>query len=440
MQLTVTVPMHIQKEIAYTVAVLLGEYLEVKYQLTASTYEANFSFEYGDRKLVIENYFFTSDNVEALYISEKLPTEVCAEKIELRGVQLPVTLLYGKNRLSTVGRDIHYKGDLLSSTFFMLSRWEETLEGSRDAHDRFTAKMSTAHKFGFLDRPIVNEYLEVLWQLLLMIGYDQKRKEHNYKCVPTHDVDHPFMWSSTLNMSKSLAAKFAKGKVGELKRALISTAVGKDPWDTFTILMDQAEAADVKANFYFMAEGSSKWDGTYKLSDGGINKTIKEIKNRGHLIGFHPSYKSMDNADIFVEEKEKLEQSIGEKVYEGRQHFLRIQVPSTWQIWQQNGMTSDSTMGYADHSGFRCGTCYPFTVFDVVKRAHLALVERPLLVMDVTLQKYEKLNSEAATAKVLTIKKEVKKHNGEYVFLWHNSSFFTDEWKDYNETWLACYR
>ena len=43
----------------------------------------------------------------------------------------------------------------------MLSRYEELITKDRDQHNRFPATASVAFKAGFLDRPIVSEYLEI---------------------------------------------------------------------------------------------------------------------------------------------------------------------------------------------------------------------------------------------------------------------------------------
>lgn len=50
--------------------------------------------------------------------------------------------------------------DIFAASFFMLTRWEEYVNKARDSHNRFPATESLAYKQGFLDRPIVNEYLE----------------------------------------------------------------------------------------------------------------------------------------------------------------------------------------------------------------------------------------------------------------------------------------
>ena len=114
----------------------------------------------------------------------------------------------------------------------------------------------------------------------------------------------------------------------------------------------------------------------------------------------------------------------------GRQHYLRFSTPRTWQIWNECSMEWDSTMSYADCSGFRCGVCYPFPVFDIENRKQLNLKERPLIVMEGSLVGYEELSLKEAKKKVDILKSEVLKYNGEFVFLYHNSSFFVSKYRN----------
>ena len=89
-------------------------------------------------------------------------------------------------------------------------------------------------------------------------------------------------------------------------------------------------------------------------------------------------------------------------------------------------------MGYAAEPGFRCGTCKPFPVFDIQSQKELPLIERPLLIMDVSLRFYKNLSVKESITLCEKIKSEVRKHNGEFVFLWHNSTLSEiDDWTEW---------
>jgi len=122
-------------------------------------------------------------------------------------------------------------------------------------------------------------------------------------------------------------------------------------------------------------------------------------------------------------------------VNEGRQHFLRFEVPTTWQIWEDNNMEWDSTLTYPEKEGFRCGTCYEYSVFNILSRKKLKLKEIPLEVMEGSLVNYQNLSPEKAEKKIIKLIEKVKKYNGSFVLLWHNSSFNNDLWTGYQRVY-----
>ena len=92
-------------------------------------------------------------------------------------------------------------------------------------------------------------------------------------------------------------------------------------------------------------------------------------------------------------------------------------------MWEAHGLSYDSTVGYSDAPGFRCGTCHPFPVFDFVADRPLELVEVPLVVMETTLFSYMHLPAIQAQELILTLAERCREVGGVFTLLWHNSSF-----------------
>src|SRR5690606_28202940 len=111
----------------------------------------------------------------------------------------------------------------------------------------------------------------------------------------------------------------------------------------------------------------------------------------------------------------------------GRQHYLRWEAPTTWRAWASAGLDYDSSVGYADHAGFRSGTCHDHRVFDVARAELLPLVERPLIAMEGTLldNRYMALDLAEAVNTAVTLANVCARFGGNFNFLWHNSSFTT---------------
>lgn len=388
----------------------------------------------GGGELIIEDDFFSRYSEPAGYLHKvNIP-----ESVMYFGNNFPefknTPILFGSSGLNIDGRTILVGADIFASAFYMLTRWEEYVISDRDSHGRFPATSSIAYKYNFLDRPVVNEYADLIWELLLQVGYKGQRGKRNYTIVPTHDIDKLLYWDKTtrLNLLKNISGDIFKRQSPVLASRKIKNFwesgfdFRKDQNYSFNYFMELSEKSNVKANFYFMAGGEKPYDPDIYVKTAVFKNIVSEINERGHIIGIHPSYISFNNPVDLQSEVNRLEESVNMPVKSGRQHYLRFEVPATWQAWDECQLETDSSMYYSGHPGFRCGTCYDFPVFDILQRKPLNLREMPLLVMDTCL-----LNNgpDAAADRIRKLKSEVRKHHGNFVFVWHNSNTFSEPLK-----------
>jgi len=352
-------------------------------------------------------------------------------------------LSYAKKIDST--EKVYLPVDIFMSSFFMLTRYEEYVTNERDEFGRFCAKSSLAYKEGFLERPIVNEYVEILWDYINYGDKTLERKEHKPKMLVSHDVDSPFehLFLSSKNIFRRCVGDVVKrgSLIPAIKRFnnWILVRAGHYELDrfytTFDRLMTISEKNNVKSEFYFFGEKGSKLDGDYNIYDEKIRIILRKIYKRGHQIGLHGTYGScFDLKKIkreFANIKNICEQeNIKQDSWGGRQHFLRISIPLTLQNYDDAGINYDSTISYHDHVGFRSGCCYEYPMFNVNTKKTLNLYERPLIIMDCSLieSRYMGLGySEQALNKARTLKEICFKFNGIFTLLWHNNYLVTDE-------------
>lgn len=332
--------------------------------------------------------------------------------------------------------------DIFGSAFFMLTRYEEYVKPDRDEHDRFPATASLAYQEGFLDRPIINEYIEILWYCMKRLWPSLERKVRDFRIIVSHDVDVPFAqaFSGLPQLIRNCGGDILNRKslpmaLRRLKswQAVKRGNYKKDLNYTFDQIMDISEQHNLKSAFYFKTAHTNKlYDDLYSIDHPYVRQLIRDINKRGHEIGFHPSYETYRNPEQTKVEFEKLlevceEENIHQDQWGGRQHYLRWQVPVTWRNWARAGLNYDSTLCYSDQAGFRCGVCYDFSVFDLEKREQLTLIERPLIVMEGSLwsEQYMNLNKANSLAYMKKLKSHCKLFGGNFTLLWHNSSFGT---------------
>lgn len=337
------------------------------------------------------------------------------------------------------GATVHY--DILGLMYWMLNRLEEVNRKDLDNHDRFPAINSHAYLHGYLERPIVDEWLYILGQIIEKIWPDIQIKKHVFSIKVSHDVDVPsrFVFLKPLSLLRAMVALVIKGK--DIKQALLAPYVyfnskkkinHLDPFNTFDWIMDISEKNSLKSAFYFICGRTHvKNDALYEPENLLIKKLIKTISDRGHEIGLHPSYNSFNNPDQIKFEAQRLRDvcksiDIVQNEWGGRMHFLRWSHPTTLQAWNDANMDYDSTLGYADMSGFRCGTCFEYLAFNPVTDQILKLRIRPLIVMDCTIiaERYMGLGyTQDALERILKYKNICRKLGGSFTLLWHNSFF-----------------
>jgi len=437
--MTITVHPDFLPEKKYIIHVLMKVYLGLEYSLEMGTeHEYKITLKNG-HALTLEDDFFKHFCEQKHYLYEKnIPQKIdyVDSPFSPRG---DLIIIFGTKSIDSQLDKIDCKIDVFAGAFFMLSRWEEGVNPAQDAHGRFPAEDALAFKCGFLNRAVVNEYVEFLWNMLTHLGIEEERKARKFAMLLTHDVDMSRLWRNAFSPIKTITGDIFKRKNRAAARQHFSYFTQKkDPFDTFDALMDESEKRNLQSHFFFISGGSTQYEGQYKIKDFYIKKLITHIHERGHAIGIHPSYDTYHDATMLGSEIEALREVSPQSVKTGRQHFLRFDVPYTWQIWEDNSMEWDSTMGYASQVGFRCGACYPFPVFNVLTRKQLELVERPLLVMEVSLfsEAYMGLGQTEALKKIKEIVATVRQYNGEFVLLWHNSNLVLNG-VDYWETYRA---
>ncbi|MGO4108819.1 polysaccharide deacetylase family protein [Paenibacillus sp. YAF4_2] len=439
--LIVRSPITRKPEREYIYQVILKEFLGVEFSVV---YEEREEIELshrdgGEESIRFPDVFFQTDDADWLK-PVSMPVRPL-KRIRLFGYEdLPV--IYGRpgtegGYVQEEGRSLFCGIDLFGSSFFMLTRYEELVETKRDNHNRASAKDSIAWQEQFLDRPIVNEYVDCLMYFIKKLWPAIELKARRPRLLVSHDVDLPYYvyGRSRFSIVKEVLGDIIRRKdfeSGLQKGKMLFTGkqnLSADPYNTFDWLMSHSERVGSCSAFYFIPEETEPgMDGNYEIDDPRIMALMKEMCARGHEIGFHPSYDTFEHGDRIRSQFHKLQQiarslHIPQRQWGGRQHYLRWSAAETWQHWEDAGLAYDSTLSYADHVGFRCGVCYEYPVFNVLTRKPLKLRERPLIVMDQTLlqPEYMGLSDSQAIEKIQLLRKQCFRHNGDFTLLWHNS-------------------
>lgn len=395
-------------------------------------YTSNVRHFHKYKVVIIPSGFFSSSVYGTQASMPQLPLK------EIEGVPL----LFGSPKEESFDETRIIHADIIASSYFLLSRYEEIQKRNiRDAHGRFPGKESLPFRAGFIQRPIVEEYGKLLrsWLRKACVHIPEPQPELQDIWL-THDVDAPFFCRSLRNICRETWK--GTGLLKALK--LYGGPLEKDPYYTFPWILEQDGKVQNKYGdrchqLYFLKAGGRHANDKprYPFCSHDVQKLLQLFRQNQVMLGLHSSYEASLCPDLISEEKMKLEHDWKlENIHQNRHHYLASREPEDQTKLIKAGITDDFTMGYADVSGFRLGTCRPVKWINPMTRQLTSLTLHPLSVMDCTLSEsqYMGLPLNEAFRYCLQLLKQTKQYGGEIVWLWHNTSFAETEKNSYHKT------
>lgn len=257
----------------------------------------------------------------------------------------------------------------------------------------------------------------------------------------SHDVDRV---AKRGQFAYYLPLALLKGRWGLLRQHLASlraTLRGYDPFWSFPTLMALEEELGVRSTFFVLNEtGKARlfsprswmlYTGRYQVRSPQIEGMLRELVAGGWEIGLHGSYRSFEDEALLRWEKAELEVAAGVPVLGGRQHYLNLLVPETWEAHAAIGLRYDSTLGYTRRIGLRWGTSRPFFPRHPRTGQTIPVLQIPMAIMDGPLMAMS--HPEGAVAALI---EQVEQEQGVLTINFHSQYFNHYE----HQSWLDAYR
>lgn len=345
-----------------------------------------------------------------------------------------IPFLYGTPLIEKIDNTIICHADIIASTYFLISRYEEYINPNynRDPHGRYIGKQSVPAQAKFIHRPIVEEYGELLRNLLQQAGIPllpiPQQINHIYL---THDIDSITNYRRIRGL---IGGILRRENITTIFKSLIN--INNDPAYTFPWILNQDNQLPQATQIYFVkaARQASGLDRpAYNLVGKNFTHLKKEILTSSPkaIFGLHASYKSGNIPDIISDERKLLQYAIeNQQITTSRHHYLRSLQPNDMEALIDARITDDYTMCYADIAGFRLGTCRAVRFINPATRKLTSLTLHPLTIMDCTLSEphYMNLTYKEALSYSQTLINETKQHNGDLCLLWHNTRFTNNDY------------
>lgn len=392
------------------------------------TYVLNVLFKYTmgvDYRLTTNREEFKESKISKINYSDKnidgcvqiVPVNLLFEK-EIKEQNIEVERI---DKIPFFFKNVNNEYDVLASSFWMLTRYEEYLPFEKDNHGRFSAAHSLGFKEAFLKKPVVNLWGAYLVEKLQEIEPGFKIPDRKVSYLNTLDIDGAYAYKAKgfIRFYGGFIKSFLKKDKEDIDLRFLYLKSRKDPYNTYDYIDEISKK--VKTVYFFLLGDKSEYDVNIHHKKRGFKKLIKKISET-HQIGIHPSYLSNQDGSRVSKEIKRLEKITHQNIDISRQHFLKLEFPKTYENLISNNITVDYTMGYADQLGFRAGVCNAYPFYNLRSEEERPLWIVPFQVMDGTLNQYLKLNPEEAVTEIKEVMNEVKKVKGLYVSLWHNSS------------------
>jgi len=409
-----------KKYIFWIISDLLGAELVIEFQ-KRNDYKLILP---NGKEIVFSDSFFGKLKDHDYIKPENIPEEILYLSNDY-AKELPV--IFGDNSFSEHENEVILGLDLPASVFFMISRWEETAIKEKDDHGRFPGGLSLAVKHGFIKRPVVDEYIGFLKEIIKKLDTSVSFSEHTPELIITCDVDsfEKFNSGHTLKMFAGHLIKrldpvlFATDLVKYLGKTFFGV---KDPYQTFDRIFSIAEKFNTKPVFFILTSPEDPYsDGWFTTAEKDI-VMFGSLKQKNAEIGLHYGYFSLLNEKNIISEKTYLEKKYNIKVEKGRAHFLQFNIRSSFDILEKAGIKDDYSLGYSRHAGFRCGTGRAFKPWNIDRKQAYNMIEHPLIVMDTTLYAHNKLNKIQIKAEFEYFMNISKMYQTDLTILIHNSS------------------
>jgi hypothetical protein len=316
--------------------------------------------------------------------------------------------------------------DIVMSTFWHLSRWEERPGSPRDTRGRFPSSAALFDPEAAAADRLVDRFRAIAGS----------PPPGALTVALTHDIDTPVRWSGVRAVAGA-GARARAAAVGRRPRELARElrglaglprhrARGTDPNWCFERIAEIERSHGGCSTYFVLAGHHHPADGAApRVYDRARPAIVTAVLAQGDELGLHPSYTASEDLALVAEERRRLEGLAGGTVRGVRFHYLRHDAHATLPELDRLGFAYDSSQGYADGPGMRAGLSFPYRPYNLADDRPLDMLELPLVVMDATLaeDRYLGLRAGDGLDRAVAILERAAGAGGTVSVLWHNDRF-----------------
>lgn len=428
MKMLVLVP-KVTGRVMYAMELLLGQLLGLEFDCTVdaelfNAYEGP-KMQYGSQRQGETPFVKAVDLLFERHIHEQ-----SFRTVDFEGTVAPYAV-YGQGNLLPF--------DVFAASFFLVSRYEEYLSQVRDKYGRFRAESTWMFENDMLQKPLVDIWTLALGARLQAVYPDLPIKKRKFTFIPTYDVDAAWAYKSK-GVYRTLGGFIKDLSSGDRERIRerhqVLRGKRKDPFDSFEFQFELQKEFKLKPIYFILCGEYDTNDKNISIRKAAFRSLIKTLGDHAD-VAIHPSFSSYLDIDKLRKEINSLSEVLHRPLTKSRQHFLRMNLPRSYQKLIELDISDDYTMGFASQAGFRAGIADTFRFYDLENDMVTNLRVHPFALMDGTMRDYLNLDLEASYALTTQLIDEVKAVGGTFIYLTHNETLGGEQrW----EGWPEMYR
>lgn len=280
----------------------------------------------------------------------------------------------------------------------------------------------------------------------------------NFK--PTYDIDIAYSYKHK-GLLRNIGG-FIKSPSAE--RIKVLTGSVNDPFDSYEWLHQLQQRYNLQPLYFFLVPGKNgRYDKNILPHKDAMWKLVKQHAGK-YSIGLHPSWQSGDDPLLLKKEKRQLESMAangrdtlsglnaissrgalsdlnGFSITRSRQHYIRFDLPNSYNKLIEAGFTDDYSMGYGSINGFRASVASSFNWYNLEEEEETALRIHPFCFMDANAYYEQKQDTAETMEELMHYLSACKEVNGTFSSIWHNNFLGTAKefsgWRDLYEQFIV---
>lgn len=327
--------------------------------------------------------------------------------------------------------------DIFAASFYLLTRYEEYLPHTKDEYGRFPHTASLAYRVGFLNKPLVQIWIADLAKKMQTVFPEISFKHPSFRFTPTYDIDIAYSFKGK-GWLRNIGG-FLKSP--SLSRVAVLVGLQKDPYDVYQLLHELHSKHTLSAVYFFLVASSrGQYDKNISPYSFRMWRLFKQHAKK-YTVGIHPSWKSYGNVHTIRKEKKILESATDKPITLSRQHYIRLNLPETYEELIEADITQEYSMGYGSINGFRASVAAPFFWYNLAKENTTPLRIFPFCWMDANSFYEQQQDANTSLSELQYYLQQCQSVNGQMITIVHNNFLGTEllfkGWRAMYEQFIA---